>query len=205
MIFQSTWKCCRGTILGVLRSSSNRDKRAQKTVVIDLLEFRDSSLGSVIFQRLCSQISSSRIAIAKIPTIQALPACLVLPPPPSKELPRAKEGGSVIQKQLTECPVVAQVPASHNVSQSHAPQGIGPVIWPNFDISLWVSRLHHALSLHSRLLKTLMSLKLQWVTQALGTSQPLLQPGMTRVKWRCVCIPVEVSLWVEDCSELTWD
>lgn len=204
MIFQSTWKCRRGTILGVLRSSSNRDKKAQKTIVIDLLEFRGSSLGSIIFQRLCSPMSSSRIAIAQTSTIGAPPACLVLPPPPSRALPRAKEGGSVIQKQLTQCPVVAQVSASHNASQVYAPQEIGAAIWPNFDIYLWMSRLHDALSHHSRVLKTLISLKLQWITQALGTGQPLLQPGMTRVKWRCVCISEKVNAFVEDCSGLTF-
>lgn len=204
MIFQSTWKCHRGSILGVLRSSSNKDKEASKTILIDLLEFRDSSLGNVIFQRLCPPISSSRTAIVQTPTIGTPPARLVLPPPPSIALPCTKEGGSVIQKQLTQRSVVEQVSANHNASQVHTSQVIGPAIWPNFKTNLWMSRLYDALSLHSRVLKTLMSRKLQWVTQALGAGQPLLQPGMTRVNWRCVCISEKVNAFVEDCSGLTF-
>ena len=204
MIFQSTWKCRRGTILGVLRSPSNKHKNARKTIVIDLLEFRGSSLGNIIFQRLCSPTSSSKSATAQTSTIGAPPACLVLPPPPSKALPRAKEGGSVIQKQSTQCPVVAQGSTSHNTSQVYAPQEIRAAIWPNFDIYLWTSRLHDAISHQSRVLKTLMSLKLLWVTQALGIGQPLLQPGKTRVKWRCVCISGKVNALKKECSRLTF-
>lgn len=204
MILQSTWKCRRGTILGVLRSFSNRDTQAPKTITIDLLDFGDSPLGRVIFQRLCSQISSSRIPITQSSNIGALPACLVLPPPPSKALPSTKKGGAVIQEQLTHSPVAVQGLANHNIADVHPLRWIRPAIWLNFNIYLWMSRLYDALSLRSRMVRILMSQILQWVTQALGAGQPPLQPGMTRVKWKCVCISGEVSVLVENCSGLTY-
>ena len=58
-----------------------------KTIAVALVDLKDSTLGNIIFKRLCSANASRTPHQARRASGHALPAYLALPPPPAKQQP----------------------------------------------------------------------------------------------------------------------
>lgn len=194
MVFQSKWKCRQGTILGVLKCSNLASSKIQ-LIAVPLADFKDSTLGNVTFRRLCPPEAASGYCGPQNTTSRSPPAFLVLPPPPAKALPHVDDNKLVSSGVARENPSILYTSVQRKPPWAHALQYTTLVTWFSSRTALCLVELYCITFYRLRVATLWIIRALLWVFQTLGIAEPPLRPGLTRVRWRCVCqsSPVDLS------------
>ena len=187
--YHCIWMCRRGTVLCNMRSRSYTDKPSTKSVIVALEDLKESALGKMVFRRLYSTTMLPTSREIRRTTRNALPAYLALPPPPAEALP---------YPMLKNVPIIGTsgrrdpiLPASPIIKPARALSAPFPSISQRI-VSALVSFSSPTFAIWMRLATSL----LPRLLEGFHLGEPLLQPGMERVRWKCVCMPVhQYTMW----------
>ena len=183
MTYQCTWRFRHGTVLCIMRPSSSMNGSKIKSMIIALEDLKESALGNMVFRRLSSTAASPTSHGVRRTTRNALPAYLALPPPPAETLP---------------CPMLRNVPITEKsglrapiLRASSMMESARALSRQCLSIPSRISSLLVSLStkIFAGWMRTVMLLLLQFL-EGFHFREPPVQPGMKRVRWKCVCIPV---------------